>query len=52
MQLVYLYDVASGSCVDRLRGARDVITSVAFSPRTPLLAAGALDGSISMFAQR
>ena len=44
--MVHVYDVRSGLTVERLKAARDVVTTVAFNPRVPQLVAGSLDGGV------
>ena len=45
-----VYDLRTGRALAKLRGAGDVVTSVAWSPLTCTLAAGSLDGGVRFYA--
>ncbi len=49
VQTMYLYDVRSGLCLDRCRGARDSVITVAWNPRAPQVIAGSSDGGVHFF---
>lgn len=46
---VVVYDLRTGGVLAKLRGAKDVVTSVAWSPRTEHLLAGSLDGGVRAY---
>jgi WD40 repeat protein len=46
---VVVYDLRTGGVLAKLRGAKDVVTSVGWSPRTEHLLAGSLDGSVRAY---
>jgi hypothetical protein len=46
-----IYDVRAGGVLAKLRGATDTVTSVAFHPGLPHLAAGSLDGGVRFYRE-
>jgi WD40 repeat protein len=48
-KVVYVYDIRQGTFCERLRGHRDVVSSVAFHPASPVLATGAINGKVLLF---
>ncbi|XP_052766910.1 WD repeat-containing protein 27-like [Mya arenaria] len=48
----YLFDLRSGTYLHKLQGHTDVVSDVAFNPRTPQLFTASLDGKIAVYNNR
>ena len=46
---VAVYDLRTSQAVERLAGASDAVTAVAWHPRAPMLFAGSLDGGVRAY---